>query len=134
MENYLAIYTKPKIIGFKNSENHNITLQPGEKVAIFCGLAYPKQFERILKNFNIVLKHFLQDHEKFSSNDLRQFSKKAEKLGSKYILCTEKDFVKFNKSLQKDFSILYVDIDIEILKGQEILEKLIEKIVIKVNN
>lgn len=130
------IGAKPYLVSWKTLEGKTASLIPGSKVAIFCGIGQPKGFEDSVKQlgYSVILKLFLNDHEKISSKRASSFSKKATDLGAKYLLCTEKDAV---KTMQKDlFSlpVLYMEMDVKITYGELHWKMLIEKIVSNRNN
>lgn len=84
---------------FPNAASVTFKLKPKESIhlkgsaAIFCGIANPGRFEKTVQKLGIevVGKLFLGDHEAAQEKQLRALLKKS---GAKYLLCTEKDFVK----------------------------------------
>ncbi|HSX38418.1 MAG TPA: tetraacyldisaccharide 4'-kinase [Chlamydiales bacterium] len=103
------------------------------KTAFFCGIANPDSFKKILCDLgaDIVAELRLADHEMAHPKRLEKFALRAKNLGAKCLMTTEKDFIKGPKC---SLPILFVEIEIEWVKGGERLEKLIAKIDQKIDN
>ncbi|HEY4255352.1 MAG TPA: tetraacyldisaccharide 4'-kinase [Chlamydiales bacterium] len=83
-----AIRLETKVIGANDYQ--------GQKVGIFCGIGRPEKFRATIDSLGakVVAELFLGDHEPISAQKLACFSAQCQRLGAKYLLCTEKDFVK----------------------------------------
>lgn len=90
-----------------------------KKVAIFCAIAHPEQFQAtVQKNGAIpVAKQFLPDHQKFEIDQLKLFAKESQKLGAEWIICTEKDFVKLPQISDLALPIAWLQIELCITEG-----------------
>jgi hypothetical protein len=60
---------------------------------------------------------------------LERFIKRCSRRGVSWILTTEKDAVRMPRLLNQDLPILYLRIEIEIIKGQEIWDRMINLLV-----
>ena len=102
----------------------------GWKVGLFCGLGNPKSFQKTIQELGaeVIGELFLGDHESVSLKRLELFRKG---LKVNYLITTEKDAIKLPPH---SLPILIVEIEIELTRGKEQFEKLIEKIDQKIDN
>lgn len=101
----------------------------GEKVALFCGIAKPKQFVESIEGLKatIVSTCFLSDHETMSEKDLQKLAEEAFSLGARFLVCTEKDYVKLDLKNKLALEIVWVRKEIVHIKDREVLEKLMQR-------
>jgi tetraacyldisaccharide 4'-kinase len=99
----------------------------GQKVGIFCGIARPEQFKKMVVDLGaeVVAEWFLADHQ---LADPSIFAKKCKELGASALICTEKDFIKLPKN---SYALPVLCLEIEMVGS---VEKLIEKIEEKIDN
>jgi tetraacyldisaccharide 4'-kinase len=94
------------------------TLSPGilmkEPVLGFCGIGNPDSFAMLLKRLGVDLREQMvfRDHHSYQLSDLEKIRKKAEHLGVKWVITTEKDAVKIKELLPKDFEVWALRVDI----------------------
>jgi len=140
-KNKVRKFTTCPIVGanflFKTAEDinkKNISLK-GEKIGIFCSIANPNHFVKTLKDLDckIVCSKFFNDHEDISSKAIFSLEKECLAKGIKYLVCTEKDFVKVN-FLKTKIPIIVIKIEINICFERELWDNLIEKIHFCMNN
>jgi tetraacyldisaccharide 4'-kinase len=100
----------------------------GEKVGLFCGLGRPEKFRATVQELGaeIVAEWFLGDHEPASPRKLAQFASFCQSLGAKYLLCTEKDFVKLPSI--NTLPIHCICIEVVVSEGVKLWQKLIAEI------
>ncbi len=112
-------------------QGQNISSIRGQRVALFCGIGYPDRFKKTVVDLGaqIVAEKILSDHEPFTGIEI--FFEECKKLDIKYLICTEKDFVKLPAS---DLPLIWVEIEAEVINGQEDWQKLIAKIDDRLNN
>ncbi len=106
-----------------------------KKIGMYCGIGNPENFERTLEELgaDIVDRLILEDHGTVNSKKLSQFSDTCKKLGAEYIVCTEKDKVKLQKTLEVSVPVLWVKIELEIKEGITHWQKFIKKTINHVN-
>jgi len=124
-------FVRPKISGIFSFDNaHQFSLED-TLIGVFCAIADPKPFLRILNDAGatIVKTLFGFDHQKITSDSLQKFAKKCKRAGAQLIVCTEKDQVKFLKSFQTCIPVAYVEIEIDFLDGKENWDKLMDRAV-----
>lgn len=106
------------------------------KVGVFCAIAHPTRFLSTLQKEGAieVARWFLPDHERASPEALQAFSERCRKRGAELIVCTEKDAVKIPPTFSLSLPIAYLEMELEIVSGEEHWNKLIEKISLKMNH
>lgn len=94
------------------------TLSPStlvkEPVLGFCGIGNPDSFAMLLKRLGVDLREqvVFRDHHSYQPSDLEKIRKRAEQLGVKWVLTTEKDAVKVKELLPRDFEVWALRVDI----------------------
>ncbi|GAA5142690.1 tetraacyldisaccharide 4'-kinase [Prosthecobacter algae] len=102
----------------------------GKYVGALSGIAVPESFENGLRKLGAKV-HWVArftDHHRFQEKDITQFIERCEKADAHAILTTEKDFVRFPKLPPGDIPIYFLRVEIEIIKGREIFDKLVRLI------
>lgn len=77
----------------------------GENILVFSGIAKNKHFFHMLKNTgaNVVKTFSFGDHHNYTEKELFNILDNAKDKGAKYIITTEKDYVKIPDNLNKKF-------------------------------
>jgi tetraacyldisaccharide 4'-kinase len=102
----------------------------GKHVGALSGIAVPQSFERGLRGLGIKVdatKRFA-DHYRFTAADVKPFVDRCIRRDVHYIVTTEKDMVRFPAMPAPEIPILYMRVEIEILKGKEVFDKMIRLI------
>ena len=104
-----------RIVDLKGQEISSIR---GERVALFCGIGNPKRFKELILSLGaeIAAEKYLADHEPFLE---------WKELNVKYLVCTEKDYVKLGAV---DLPIVWIEIEAEVAEGEDQWQNLIAKI------
>ncbi len=107
------------------------TLPPHQRVGVFCGIGRPERFVQTVRDLNqeIVDTLFCKDHTLPSLEELHLFARGCREKGATALLCTEKDGVKLDATLE--LPVVPVEIGLEIVAGEEHWEQLIETILKK---
>lgn len=135
----LAPYTSAPIV-FANYSwkriiwmDEEVSLLPGDKVAIFCGIGNPQSFFQLVQDqlFKVVYSMILKDHEKPLERHLNELIHMAKESGAKAVLCTEKDFIKLEKL--STFPIGGVEISYNVIEGDSIYQSFIGKVKKEIN-
>lgn len=108
----------------------------GWKVGLFCGIAKPHSFKNTLSGLGAqaVDEWILADHEPASPKQLAAFASKCKSLGARVLVCTEKDFIKLPQGIDSPLPILFLEMELKIVRNREKWELLIEKIDQKIDN
>jgi len=134
-------FTNSPIVGsnflFKKAEDsnkRNVVLK-NQRVGVFCSIANPNQFVKSLNDLDceIVYSKFFNDHETISHKSILDLEKECTVRSAKYLICTEKDFVKVNY-IKTKLPIIVVKIELNICFERYIWDNLIEKIHSCMNN
>lgn len=128
----LVVVKGPKVEGM---DGVRVRMVPKEddfsgKVAIFCGIGKPGQFKRSVEGLGVEVVHelFLGDHEEVGVERLRRFSEESVGRGAKMLLCTEKDMVKLFGYPKTALPIKALEMELEVVEGEEIWSKMIKRI------
>jgi tetraacyldisaccharide 4'-kinase len=123
----LASYSSAATIGTRMEitqvcdQNESPIVLKGKRVGIFCGIANPENFEKVLNELGaiIVAKQFLPDHKGLDASQLRQFSQDSKCKGAECLICTEKDFVKVPPLDQIELPLAYVKMQLKIVEDEQ---------------
>lgn len=102
----------------------------GKYVAAISGIAVPESFEGLLKKLgaNVEFHRTFADHHAFSRKDVDRFMQRCVERDIEMIVTTEKDAVRFPEPSEMDVDIYFLRIEIEILKGQEVWDRMVDRI------
>jgi tetraacyldisaccharide 4'-kinase len=102
----------------------------GAYIAAISGIAVPESFEGLLKKLNadVEFHRTFGDHQTFPQHAVDRFMTRCVERDIEMILTTEKDAVRFPRPQELDVPIYFLRIEIEILKGQEVWDRLIDQI------
>lgn len=119
--------TQVSIEGFWDLEGNEYSLNKvqSKKVAAFCAIAKPQRFFETLESLHIQPVAYLTtaDHLAPSSKEFDIFIQKAKENHAHWIICTEKDAVKFSLEHQWDIKIVYLKISLKLTWGQSNLDR-----------
>ncbi len=111
------------------NEAHDHAFIKGKSVAAFAGIARPELFRDTLVKLGADVVYFkgYKDHYQFSRDDIRDLIRIKEQVGARYLLTTEKDWMRI-MSLDMDFSeIAYLGIDFVLLSDHDRFYKIIRE-------
>ncbi|MGN6387159.1 MAG: tetraacyldisaccharide 4'-kinase [Verrucomicrobiota bacterium] len=98
-----------------------LTLQylAGKRVASLSGIAQPESFEKSLLNHGaeLVYSKRFADHHRFTQQEVLNAINRSKKRQAQLIVTTQKDAVRFPKIDRRDLPILFMRVEIKILKG-----------------
>ena len=99
-------------------------------VAAISGIAVPQSFEKILDKLGaqVEFHRVFSDHHSFNQREIDRFMRRCVERDIEVIITTEKDAVRFMKPAELDVPIYFLRIEVEILKGEEVWNKIIERI------
>ncbi|PCI76625.1 tetraacyldisaccharide 4'-kinase [Candidatus Aerophobetes bacterium] len=123
------IYTQMVKQGFFD-ESGRVEMAANSRIGVFCGLGSPKSFIDCLKEegLDIATSWFLQDHEKANVEALDQFALKAKTMGCKFLVCTEKDWVKLIKREGYALPLCFIKSELAIVRGQDAYATLLNSV------
>jgi tetraacyldisaccharide 4'-kinase len=102
----------------------------GKFVGALSGIAVPQSFERGLQQLGAKVGWTARfaDHHRFEQAEIAKFAQRCAKACADAILTTEKDYVRFPKMPELELPIYFLRVEIEILRGREIFERLVDLI------
>lgn len=102
----------------------------GQYVGALSGIAVPESFENGLRKLGarVEVTARFTDHHRFSRKEIHQFVERCIRRDLHAMVTTEKDFVRFPKLQEADIPFYFLRVEIEIVKGREIFDKLVRLI------
>jgi tetraacyldisaccharide 4'-kinase len=99
-------------------------------VAAISGIAVPQSFEKILDKLGaqVEFHRVFSDHHSFNQKEIDRFMRRCVERDIEVIITTEKDAVRFMRPAELDVPVYFLRIEVEILKGEEVWNKIIERI------
>lgn len=108
-------------------ERHSISALKGKYVGAVSGIAVPESFENGLRKLGAEVEVTMRfpDHHRFEEKDILPFIDRCERRDVEMIVTTEKDMVRFPTIERCDVPICFMRVEIEILRGQDVFDKMI---------
>ncbi|MCI0531333.1 MAG: tetraacyldisaccharide 4'-kinase [candidate division Zixibacteria bacterium] len=105
----------------------------GKKVLGFCGIGEPDYFYKLLSQsgLNVVRCVSFPDHYAYNKMDLLSLEKEALTHDAKYLITTAKDGLKIPDNLQLKLPLLIFEINLEVVRGEEVLWERINQVLKK---
>lgn len=99
-------------------------------VGAISAIAVPEAFESSLERLGarVEIRRRFSDHYRFSRKEVEKFMQRCVERDMQMIVTTEKDAVRFPKPASVDVPVYFLRIEVEILKGQEIWDDLVNRI------
>jgi tetraacyldisaccharide 4'-kinase len=118
------------LCGIHSGEKISVGALQGKRIAVFSGIAAPESFEAFFENCGATLVHRRRfpDHYRFTENDLVYIFERAQTLGAEWVVTTEKDAARLTPGWFYPLPIYFLRIEIEILRGMEDFQRLIDRI------
>lgn len=107
-----------------------LSLLQGKYVGALSGIAVPESFENGLRELgaSIDTTRRFADHHRFTEDEVYGFIEHCERRDCDLVVTTEKDFVRFPPLPYTDIPVFYLRVEIEILRGHEAWEKLVDRV------
>jgi len=105
----------------------------GRKIGALCGIAVPASFHSALRarGATIILKKDYADHHRFRTREIEHFVNRCIRREVDAILTTEKDAVRIPRIAAPEIPIYYMRVEIEVLRGHEQIEALLDMITVR---
>jgi tetraacyldisaccharide 4'-kinase len=99
-------------------------------IAAISGIAVPEGFEKILENLGarVEIRRRFSDHHRFTRKEIDRFMRRCIERDMELIVTTEKDAVRFPKPTEIDVPVYYLRIEVEILRGHEVWNRLVDRL------
>ena len=142
IENKIKPFTTASIIGtcyqiskIRDLNGNELSSIKGKTVGMFCSIAHPDYFKHLLENAGagVAAEYCLPDHDEIVEKNLNYFAQQCVKKGCEWLICTEKDRVKLRDQLNIELPILWVQIELKIVEGQEEWQKFLNQLLAKLN-
>lgn len=102
----------------------------GKRIVPLSGIAMPSGFEQSLVSLGATLLSCMRfsDHHRYSQQEIIDIINHADRLGADLIITTEKDAVRIPRLDRCTVPLIYLRVDIEILRGAENFQQCVEHI------
>lgn len=102
----------------------------GKWVGAISAIAVPEAFESSLERLGarVEIRRRFSDHYRFSRKEVEKFMQRCVERDMELIVTTEKDAVRFPHPQSIDVPVYFLRIEVEILQGQEIWDRLIARL------
>jgi tetraacyldisaccharide 4'-kinase len=99
-------------------------------VGAISAIAVPEAFEGALEKLGarVEIRRRFSDHHRFTRKDVDRFMQRCVERDMNLVLTTEKDAVRFPRPSSIDVPVYFLRIEVEILKGREIWDDLIQRL------
>lgn len=127
MREQLKDYTSAPVVGTRmevlnvwDADGQSADSLSGKKVGVFCGIANPDYFHRTVTGLGaeVVCHETIPDHEGLSIERLTVFAQQCKEQGAERILCTEKDWVKFDSKSILPLPVGWVQMRLKLVAGE----------------
>lgn len=111
-------------------ERMGIEFLNGKRVASLSGIAQPESFEKSLVSIGaeLVYSKRFADHHRFTQQEVINAINRSKKRQAQLIITTQKDAVRFPKIDRRDIPILFMRVEIKILKGAKDFQDCVRQI------
>lgn len=102
----------------------------GRRVVAFSGIATPESFEKFLRDLGalIVARERFLDHYRYTDDDFDALFEMARSEGAECLITTEKDAVRISSNLKCPLPILYLRLEIDIIRGASDFDEAVGRI------
>jgi tetraacyldisaccharide 4'-kinase len=142
VKNQLIQYTLAPVVGtvgqisaIRDLAGKEVESLQGQKVGVFCAIAHPEYFRKTIEKMGaiIVSELSLADHDTVKDKSLENFAQLSFKEGATYLVCTEKDRVKLKDDLKLPLPIVWIQMELNIVEGQEDWQAFLNKAEAKIS-
>ena len=119
-----------EMVDLATGEISPLSTLEGMRAASLSAIASPESFEHGLRKLGVSLEltQSFADHHRYSRREIDRFLTRAARRGLSCILTTEKDAVRMPRLLNQELPVRYLRIEIEIIRGREDWEKMLEQL------
>jgi len=110
--------------GFYNASGEKVNLQ-SETVVIFSALGDNLRFQHSMQVLKVVQSFSFPDHHRFSRKDLQTIVAAQINLKAKYIVCSEKDWIKVEGLLENDQKLAFIYVKNKIKFNFPLIEEIV---------
>jgi len=130
------IGVKGDITAIRDLRGKEVPIREKKSVGMFCAIARPEYFRQMLdkEGFEVVNEYVLADHDAICEKDLEQFAQASVKKRAEWLICTEKDRVKLQEPLSLPLPIIWVQLELRIVAGEEAWESFLKEAEAKITS
>lgn len=119
-----------KLSRIDTSDEQELEVLKGRRIACFSGIAVPESFEKFLVDLgaDLVLKERFLDHHRLSDYELSSMYERFSTAGVDWVITTEKDAARLDVGYKPPMTTYYLRLEIDILDGADDFEQAINRI------
>jgi tetraacyldisaccharide 4'-kinase len=125
-----VVQVSTRVVGVFDAQSRPLTLSPHTKVVAACGIAQPKRFEETLTqtlNLQVVERFSWSDHCMPCIKRLEERAVKGKTAEAMMVLCTEKDYVRFEQVPSLSLPLGWVKIRMRVDAGKDLLDDFLKR-------
>jgi tetraacyldisaccharide 4'-kinase len=118
---FCADHIPDKLVFPLSGEAHTPGFLRGKRVLAFAGIAHPEQFQESLIELGADVIQFIgfRDHYRFDGDEIRELIRMKERIGARYLLTTEKDWMRIAPFTPACNDLAYLSVRFAFLPRQE---------------
>lgn len=111
-------------------DRHVLDMLRGRRIATISGIAQPESFEQSLVGLGteLVYTKRFADHHRFTQQELLNVINRSKLRQAEVIITTQKDAVRFPKLDRRDLPILFLRVEIKIIRGARDFQECVRRI------
>lgn len=125
-----VVQVSTRVVGVFDVQDKPLNLPLHTKVVAACGIAQPKRFEETLTkalNLQVVERFSWPDHRIPDRKQLEAYAAKGKAAGASVLLCTEKDYVRFEQIPSLSLPLGWVKIRMQVDAGKDFLDDFLKR-------
>lgn len=126
---FKSIHRAIAVVSADGTQDNPLSALEGKNICAFCGIANPAAFRKTLYDAgaNILSFDIFPDHHAFSGEELEALKRKYIEKNADYLVTTEKDTVRLQKTGLLEGMLYFVRIEMEIVPSPETFKEFILK-------
>ncbi len=111
-------------------QRRELDLLKGRRIASLSGIAQPESFESSLIGLgaNLVYTKRFADHHRFTQQEVLNVINRSKKRQASMVITTQKDAVRFPKLDRRDLPVLFMRVEIKIVRGAKDFQECVRQI------
>ena len=131
----ISRYTEAPVIGLSlkvhgafNAKNQKVDISK-RSLSLVAAIARPERFTLAVKDqgADVLQEFFFPDHQNIHDEEILEISMRARLAGADFLICSEKDWHRWETVPKTDLELLYLKISSEIFEGKAVFDQCIKR-------